>query len=131
MHWAPDPPTFLLWTCLNIYKVSGQYCELPCIQCPASAIISVYVAFVVVQSLSRVRLFATPWNAACHASLSYAVSWSLLRFMSIDLMMPSNSLILCCPLLLSSLFPSIRVFSNELALGKSSNSDFNFHFPNE
>ena len=72
---------------------------------------------VVVQSLSRVWLFATPWAAACQASLSFTISWSLLKLMSIELMMPSNCLTLCCPLLLlSSIFPSIRVFSNESAL---------------
>ena len=51
-----------------------------------------------VQSLSRVRLFATPWTAACQASLSIANSWSLLKLMSIESVMPSNHLILCCPL---------------------------------
>ena len=70
-----------------------------------------------VQSLSCVRLFATPWTAACQASLSITNSRSLLKLMSIELVMPSNHLILCHPLLLSlSIFPSIRVFSNELAL---------------
>ena len=67
--------------------------------------------FVVVQSLSRVWLFATPWTAACQASLSITNSWSLLKLMSIESVMPSNHLILCHPLLLlPSLFPSIRVF---------------------
>ena len=67
-----------------------------------------------VQSLSHVQLFATPWTAACQASLSLTNSQSLLRLISIKLVMPSNHLILCCPLLLlSSIFPSIRVFSNE------------------
>ena len=70
-----------------------------------------------IQLLSRVRLFATPWTAARQASLSVTISWSLLRLMSIELVMPSNHLILCCPLLLPpSIFPSIRVFSNESAL---------------
>ena len=70
-----------------------------------------------VQSLSRVRLFATPWTAACQASLSITNSWSLRKLMSIESVMPSNHLILCHPLLLSlSIFPSIRVFSNESAL---------------
>ena len=70
----------------------------------------------VVQSLS-VWLFATPWTAACQASLSFTISRSLLKFMSIQSMMPSNHLILCCPLLLMpSIFPSIGVFSNELTL---------------
>ena len=70
-----------------------------------------------VQSLSRVWLFVTPWTAACQASLSITNSQSLLKLMSIELVMPSNHLILCHPLLLlSSIFPSIRVFSNESAL---------------
>ena len=70
-----------------------------------------------VQLLNCVQLFATPWTAACQASLSIANSWNLLRLMSIKSVMPSNHLILCCPLLLlPSIFPSIRVFSNELAL---------------
>ena len=70
-----------------------------------------------VQSLSRVRLFATPWTAARPASLSITNSWGLLKLMSIELVMPSNHLILCRPLLLPpSIFPSIRVFSNESVL---------------
>ena len=70
-----------------------------------------------VQPLSRVRLFATPWTLACQASLSITNSRSLLKLMSIELVMPSNHLILCCPLFLSpSIFPSIGVFSNESAL---------------
>ena len=64
------------------------------------------------ESLSRVQLL-TPWTAARQASLSIANSRSLLKLMSIELVMPSNHLILCCPLLLPSVFPSIRVFSNE------------------
>ena len=71
---------------------------------------------VVVQSLSRVRLFATPWMA-CQGSLSFTMCQGLLRLVSIESMMPSNHLILCCsPLLPPSVFPSIRVFSNESAL---------------
>ena len=66
---------------------------------------------IVVQSLSRVQLFATPWSAAHQASLSFTISWSLLRLMSTESMMPSNHLILYCPLFLPSIFPSIRVFS--------------------
>ena len=70
-----------------------------------------------VQSLSRVQLFVTPWTAACQASLSITNSWSLLKLMSIELVMPSNHLILCRPLLLPPLIiPSIRVFSNESVL---------------
>ena len=72
----------------------------------------------VVQSLSRVQLFVTPWTAAHQASLSFTISQSLLKLLSTELMMPSNHLILCHPfLLLSSIFPSIRIFSNESALG--------------
>ena len=70
-----------------------------------------------VQSLSRVWLFATPWTAAHQASLSITNSWSLLKLVSTELVMPSNHLILCCPLLLSpSIFPSIRVFLNQTVL---------------
>ena len=72
---------------------------------------------IVVQSLSRVRLFATLWTAARQASLSFTISQSLLKLMSIESMMPCNHLIPCCPLLLlPSIFPSVRVFSNESAL---------------
>ena len=70
-----------------------------------------------VQSLSRVRLFVTPWTIAHQASLSITNSQHLLKLMSIELVMPSNHLILCHPLLLPpSIFPSIRVFSNESVL---------------
>ena len=69
-----------------------------------------------VQLLNRVQLFATPWTAACQASLSITNSQGLLKFMSIELVMPSNHLILCRPLLLPSIFPSIRVISNESVL---------------
>ena len=70
-----------------------------------------------VQSLSHVQLFVTPWTEACQASLSITNSWNLFKLMSIKSMMPSNHLILCCPLLLlPSIFPSIRVFSDESVL---------------
>ena len=66
---------------------------------------------VVIQSLSRVRLFSTPWTTACQASSSFIFSQSLLKLMSTETVMPSNHLILCLPLLLlPSVFPSIRVF---------------------
>ena len=71
---------------------------------------------VAVQSLSHVQLFATQWTAACQASLSFTISWGLLRLMSIESMMPSYHFTLCHPLLLLSIFPSIRIFSNESAL---------------
>ena len=70
-----------------------------------------------VQLLSHVQFFATPWTAACQASLSITNSWSLLKLMSIETVMPSKHLIFCHPLLLlPSIFPSIRVFSNESVL---------------
>ena len=69
---------------------------------------------VVVESLSHVRLFVTPWTAACQTSLSFTVSQSLLKLMSVESMMSSHHLILCCAFLfLPSIFPGIRVFSNE------------------
>ena len=75
------------------------------------------VNFSSVQSLSRVRLFVIPWTASRQASLSITNSWSLLKLMSIESVMPSNHLILCRPLLLPpSIFPNIRVFSNEPVL---------------
>ena len=69
-----------------------------------------------VQSLSHVQLFATPWTAACQASISITNHWSLLKLISIESVMPSNHLILCCPLLPPSIFPNIRVISNESVL---------------
>ena len=76
-----------------------------------------YQEITIVQLLSHVQLFAAPWTAVCQASLSFTISQSLLKLMSIDSVMPSNHLILYYPLLfLLSVFPSIRVFSNKLAL---------------
>ena len=78
---------------------------------------SSHVQFGSIQSLSHVRLFVTPRTAACQASLSITNSWSLFKLMSIESVMPSNHLILCHRLLLPpSVFPSIRVFSNESVL---------------
>ena len=74
------------------------------------ALLQLQVQHVVVQSLSCVQLFATPWTAARQASLSFTISWSLLKLMFIELVMPSNHL--CCSLLLlPSIFPSVRFFS--------------------
>ena len=71
----------------------------------------------IVWLFSPVWLFVSSWTAACQASLSFTIFWSLLKLMSIELVMPSNHLILCCPyFLLSSIFPSIRVFSGESVL---------------
>ena len=82
-----------------------------------------------VQSFSRVQLFVTPWTAARQASLSITNSQSLFRLMSIELVMPSNHLILCCPLLLPlSIFPSIWVFSNESAFPISWPEYWSFSF---
>ena len=76
-----------------------------------------YILFSSVQSLSRVQLFVTPWTTACQASLSIAKCWSLTKLMSTESVKPSDHLILCHPFfLLPSIFPSIRVFSNESAL---------------
>jgi len=86
------------------HTVEDEFCFLP-------------LLFSSVQSLSRVQLFATPWTAAHQSSLPVTNSWSLLKLMSIESVMPSNHLILCHPLLLPpSIFPSIRVFSNESVL---------------
>ena len=74
---------------------------------------TIVTQLVVVQSFSRIRCSVTPWTEACQASLSFANSQSLLKLMSIELVIPSNHLVLCHPLLLpSSILPSIRVFSN-------------------
>ena len=75
------------------------------------------ICYCLVQSLSCVRFFVTPWTAACQASLSITNYQSLLKLMSIELVMPSNHLILCCPLLLlPSILPSVRVFSDKSVL---------------
>ena len=82
-----------------------------------------------VQLLSRIQLFVTPWTAAHQASLSITDSWSLLKLMSIESVMPSNHLILCCSLLLpSSIFPRIRVFSNESVLHIRWQKNWSFSF---
>ena len=70
----------------------------------------------------------TSWTAACQASLSITNSWSLLKLMSIELVMPSNHLILCCPLLLPSIFSSIRVFSSESVFHIRWPNNWNFSF---
>ena len=87
------------------------------------------MGFSSVQLLSHVRLFATPWTAARQDSLSITNSQSLPKLMSIELVMPSNHLILCCPLLLlSSIFPSIRGFSSESVLRIRWSKYWNFSF---
>ena len=100
---GPNPP---LWEKENVYYHSLS----------ATSAVPNMSWLNVVQSLSCVRLFATPWTAAHQASLSFTISQNLLKLMSIESVMPSNHLILCCPLLLPSTFPSIRVFSSESVL---------------
>ena len=89
------------------------------IKCPYPSCVGNYILcfFVVVQSVSHVWPFVTPWTTARQASLSFTVFWSLLKVMSMESVMPSNHLILCrLLLLLPSIFPSIRVFFNEAVL---------------
>ena len=86
------------------------HCLVQCQTCSGS------VHFTSVQSLSRVRFFVTPWTRTHQVSLSIINSWSLPKLMSIESVMPSNLLVLCYPLPPPSIFPSIRVFSNESAL---------------
>ena len=83
---------------------------------------------VVLLLLSHVQLFATPWTAACQASLPITNSWSLPKLMSFELVMPFSHLILCHPILLPSIFPSIRVFSNESTLCMRWPKDWSFSF---
>ena len=97
-HSKISMPRYKFFSCPQILPLSSS----PCIR---------------VHSLSHVQLFATPWIAACKTSLSITNTQGLLKLMSIHSVMPSNHFILCCPLLLMpSIFPSIRVFSNESAL---------------
>ena len=81
-----------------------------------------------VQSLSCVQLFASPWTAACQASLSFTISQSLFKLTSAVSVMPSNHLMVCHPLLLPSVFPSIRVFSNKSVLRIRWPKYWNFSF---
>ena len=98
-------------TCCLVAQSCPTFCD------PTDCSMPGFPQFSSVQSLSRVRLFATPWIAADQASLSITNSQSLCKLMSIELVMPSNYLILCRPLLLRpSIFLSIRVFSNESVL---------------
>ena len=92
------PPKFLCWNLIRkVTILEGGAFGKPLVH-----------EVVVVQLLSHIQLFVTPWTAAHGASLSFTVSWSLLKLMSIELVMLPNHVILCCPLL----FPTIRVFSN-------------------
>ena len=124
------PLSFMIsWSLLKFMSTESVMPSNHLILCPLPLLTSIFPTIRVfsnesplhisqsVQSLSRVQLFATPWTAARQASLSITNSWSLLKLMSIALVMPSKHLILCTQVLLSpSIFPSIRVFSNESAL---------------
>ena len=88
----------------------GHWTSLPRLK--VTRLCALTTVVIVIQALSHVWLFGTPWTAACQASLSFTISQSLLKLMSIESVMPSNHLILCHPLLLHSIFPSIRVFFN-------------------
>ena len=112
VHWVSDA---IQWSdplsspSLPAFNLSQQRMKISHLFTP-----SVYS---LLQLISHFRLFAIPWTTARQASLSITNSWGLLKLMSIESVMPSNLLILCCPLLLPpSIFPSIRVFSNESAL---------------
>ena len=114
-------------------KISRQpvplWRPLPTLLLPAFLSYGSRKAVVVAQSLSHVWLFVTPWTVALQAPVSSTTSLSLLKFMSIESMMPSNHLSLCRPLLLLPLVsPSIRVFSNELALHMRCPEDWSFSF---
>ena len=107
----PMTPTHHKWGCLYIQWKIAHILILALENCSSDFCHQ----FSSVQSLIRVRIFATPWTAACQDSLSITNSQSLLKLMSTELVMPSNHLILCHPLLLlSSVFSSIKVFSNEI-----------------
>ena len=113
--YLPPPPHALVWSSLERVGDSLDKQDLNVVSS--------------VQSLSHVWLLVTPWTAVCQASLSFTNSWSLLKLRSFESMMPSNHLILCHPLLfLPSVFPSIRVFSNNSALGISWPKYWSFSF---
>ena len=116
MHWIVSNPT---WFFINVC-----FCFI------INILLGTFIwLIVVVQLLSCVWLFATPWPAACQASLSFTVSLSLLKLMSIESVMASNHLSLCRPLLLLlSIFPSIRVFSNESVLRIKWSKYWSFNF---
>ena len=127
--WASEAPQFILrrmdalcFGVVTAFKMGKCSWRLYLIKFPLGVTVCNYFCwhfpqFSSVQSLSHVRFFVTPWIAAHHASLSITNSWSLLKLMPIELVMPSSHLILCHPLLLLPPIPSsIRVFSNESTL---------------
>ena len=109
--------TISLWSILYIFSCRKPFLSFFFFWLVFRSLSSMLVLFSSVQSLIHVIFFATPCTATHQASLSITNSQSLLKHMSIESVMPSNHLILCCPLLLlSSIFPNIRVFSNESVL---------------
>ena len=114
--WNTEAFSGTLWVAVTII-INAVTASSVSLTCACSVLMHITNIISSVQLLSRVWLFVTPRTAACQASLSIINSQSLLRLMSIELVMPSNHLILCRPLLfLPSIFPSIRVFSNESVL---------------
>ena len=102
--------------CRCVYMDARELCGNP-IHHPSENEYLHCLVIIVVQSLSCVGLFAIPWTAACQVYLSFTISWSLIKLIFLESVMPSTHLVLCFPLLLlPSIFPSIRVFSKELAL---------------
>ena len=108
----PERPS---WTALSefIHTVAPTIQSLPF---QPQALFSCSLLVIYCSSVPKMCLTVTPWTAAHQSPLPSTISQSLLKFMSIEIVMPSNHLILCCPLLLPSIFPSIRVFSNESVL---------------
>ena len=108
---------FQLFVSWNLESISCRQLDHVFFIPPANICLSLESFFVVVQSQSHIQFFVTLWTAACQASLSFTLSQSLLKLMPIELVIPSNHLILCRPLfILPSIFHSIRVFPSELAL---------------
>ena len=101
--------SIFVWTC----RYGRLTTLLAWIRFYLNSILLFYLLIVVVQYLSCVRLFETPWTAAHQASLSFTISWSLFKLMSIESVMSSIHFVICCPLLFPLIFPSIRVFSSE------------------
>ena len=122
VHWIHQA-RILEWVAIPFSRGSSWPRDQTWVSCIAGRFFTIWATrealdrFSSVQSLSRVRHFVTPWTAACQASLSITNSQSLLKLMFIESLMPSIHLILCRPLLrLPSIFPSTKVFSNELVL---------------
>ena len=130
VFWAPTLGKVLQLGLFRRITFGGLFILFMLLQLFASALHFYWLVKICysVRSLSRVQLFVTPWTEAHQPALSITNSWNLLRLLSIELVMPSNHLILCRPLLLPSIFPSIRVFPNEsvLCIRWPKYWDFNF-----